>query len=173
MHTGNTGYGEELVPDGVLLNEIVEMVPKHSGFIGALKGYHGTNMGKSVEVPIIGDVPYAIGIDERTSDALAHTQAVGRLPTDKVTITQKTIYTRIDVSRQELMYSVADLESILKRKIAATFAKTAESAMLNADSVDTPTGNINCDDAQPSATFTAGARDHRLVYDNGLRKTFL
>jgi len=172
-HTTNVGFGKELVPVDVLTNQVLEMIPTYGTFVNALPGFHGNAMGKSVIVPIIGEIDYAIGMAERTSNALAHTQGNRRVPTDKVTITQKTLYARVDVSKQELNYSIVDLEAYVKRELAKSYARTIESAILNADASDLATGNINSDDAQPSVTFADGADDHRLIYDNGLRKTSL
>jgi hypothetical protein len=130
-------------------------------------------MGKSVSVPILGDIGFAHGYDERTSDALAHGQATRRLATDKVTITQQTLYARVDLSMQQLLYSsVEGLETIIKNRLARSFARTIESAILNGDDRDTATGNINAVDIQPSTVFADGAADHRLLF-NGLRKAML
>lgn len=172
MHTGNTGYGEELVPTDELTQDVLNMIPEYGSFLGQLRGFHGNNMGKSVSMPIIGDVGFARGIDERTSSALSHNQATRKMSTDKVTITQQTLYMNIDISRQELLYSVDDLSQTVKTKMAKAFSRTLESAMINGDTSDTATGNINCADATPSSTFADGAQDHRLLFD-GLRKTFL
>jgi hypothetical protein len=149
------------------------MIPTYGTFVNALPGFHGNAMGKSVIVPIIGEIGYAIGMAERTSSALSHTQGNRKVPTAKVTITQKTLYARVDVSKQELNYSIVDLEAYVKRELAKSYARTIESAIVNADSSDATTGNINCDDAQPSVTFPDGSDDHRMVYASGLRKTGL
>jgi len=172
-HTGNVWYGKELIPDDVLTNQILTIIPTYATFLNALNGFHGNSMGKSVTMPILGEVWYAVGVDERTSAALAHKQANRRLPTDKVTITQQTLYAQVDVSRQELLYSVVELESIIKKRLSESFARTIESVILNADSLVAATGNINSDDQDPTLAFVDGAQDHRLIYDNGIRKTFL
>ncbi len=172
-HTGNVGFGKELIPDDILTNQVISIIPTYGTFINALPGFHGNSMGKSVSVPIIGEIGFAVMGAERTSAALAHQQANRKLPTAKVTITQESIIAQVDISAEELRYSVVKLEEVVKKGLAASFAKTMESAMLNADSTVTATGNINCDDAVPSATFDDGVKDHRLGYDNGLRKTVL
>ncbi len=172
-HTGNVGFGKELIPTDLLTNQIIDMIPQYGTYINALPGFHGNSMGKSVSVPILGEIGYAIMGHERTSAALAHKQANRRLPTDKITITQKTLIGQVDISREELLYSVVQLESVVKTGLAKSFARTIESAIMNADSVDTATGNINCDDAVPSATFADRANDHRLWFGDGLRKTVL
>lgn len=58
MHTGNTGYGAELVPGAIQTTDFLDLVPRTSPFIGALRGYHGRNMNKIMEVPVIGEVPF-------------------------------------------------------------------------------------------------------------------
>lgn len=173
MHTTNTGYGAELIPTDQLTTDVLEMIPQFATFFNNLPGFHGNNMGQSVSKPIVGEIGYATGLPERTSNALAYAQANRKLPTAKVTITQKTLYAQVDVSMQELLYSIVDLEALVKKQLAKSFSKTIESAILNADPTDTATGNINLDDAQPSATFPDGDQDHRLIYATSLRKTML
>ena len=52
MHTGNTGYGAELIPGAIQTTEFIDLVPQYSSFIGALRGNHGKNMNKIMQVPV-------------------------------------------------------------------------------------------------------------------------
>jgi len=174
MHTWNTWFGKELIETDVLTKKVMDVMPTYSTFMEKLSaGFHWNNMGVSVKVPVLGWVDYAMWYDERTSVALANWQAVDKMKTDSVTITQKPIFSSIDISRQELLYSIVDLEKIVIERLAKSFIKTIESAVLNWDITDNATWNVNCDDAQPSATFAKWAYDHRLFVNNWLRKTVL
>ena len=172
-HTGNVWFGKELIPGDILTNQVIDMVSKgKNSFIPALTGFQGNRMGRSVSKPIVGEVDFPVILQERTSAALSHKQANRRLPTDKVTIVQKSLYAQVDISREELLYSVVELESLVKRKLADSFRKGIESAILNGDSNTAATGNVNSDDQALSVTSLDGASDHRLAYD-GIRKVVL
>ena len=55
LHTTQTGYGAELVPDQILSMNVIDMTPQFGSFLNMLPGYHGSNMGKKETVPVIGD----------------------------------------------------------------------------------------------------------------------
>ena len=172
-HTTNVGFGKELVPVDVLTGEIISMVPTYGTFINALSGFQGANMGTSEKRAVIGEIGFAYGNTEWTTGAGLIGQGRRKLPTDNVTINQVDMIAQVDISKRLLNHSIVDLEMKVKQEIAASYARTIESMILNADSSDLAIGNVNLDDAQPSVTFTDGADDHRLLLDDGLRKTFL
>lgn len=172
VHTGNTGYGAELIPTNVLQSEIFDALPKYSTFLTELPGFHGFNMGVSEDVSVIGDPGFFQGNGEWTTGAGTIVQGNSKQPTGKVTINQASFIMSIDVSKRELNYAVGDLESLLKDRIAAAWARTAESALINGDTVTAGTGNVNSDDQAPATTFASlgGAQYHVLKLDNGLVK---
>lgn len=172
MHTGNTGYGKELIPVDVLTQEVLELIPNYSTFISSLPGFHGTGMAVSQKVPVIGEVGFFQGNSEPTTGAQAINQATHKMATGEVTISQASLIAEVFLTKRELTYSVADLESLIKNKLAASFARTQESMIINADSETGGTGNVNSDDQAPATTFaaTGAANDHRLLLDHGLRE---
>jgi len=63
--------------------------------------------------------------------------------------------------------------SYVTSEIAKSVDADTEYVILNADSKDENTGNINCSDAKPSTTFTDGANDIRLQFSDSIRKHML
>lgn len=175
-HTTNTGYGKELIPTNLLTDMVLEMVPQYAGILNAfMVGFHGNQMGKSVIVPILGEIPFAQGNAEWTTGAGAIAQGKQLVPTADVTITQYNLIVSVDVSNEELAYSVVDLQSKILNKMAQTFTRTIESAIVNGDPETSSVGNVNSDDQAAATTFasTGWAADHRLLGRTGLRKTAL
>lgn len=172
MHTTNTGYGKELVPLNVLSQQVHEAVPTYGQFIGALPGFHGSDMAISEKVSIIGDPGYFRGNTEATTTAMAIAQGTNLLPTADITITQNELIMSVDISRRELTYSIIDLQALLLTKIGQAAAQTFEDMIVNGDAETGATGNVNSDDQAPATTFTAsgGAVYHTLLNDHGLRE---
>lgn len=166
MHTGNTGYGAELIPVNVLMAEIVDLIPKYSTFLGQLPGFHGTDMPVSAKVSVIGEAGFFYPNSEPTTGALGPVgQATHRLATGEVTITQGQFIAKIAISKRELNYSITDLEALIKRRLAESAARTIEALIINGDSEAGATGNVNKDDGTPSATT-----DYYMEQDHGLRE---
>lgn len=164
MHTTQTGYGKELVPLNVLSAEILEIVPKFSTLLSKLPGNHGTGLAVSEKVPVIGDPGLFLGNTEWTTGTPAQAQGNTKNPTQEVTINQGQFIMTIDVSKRLLNYSVADLEQILKMKLAQSFGRTIDALIINGDTEAGATGNVNLDDAAPSTTA------YYMQVDHGLRE---
>ena len=165
MHTTNTGFGAELVPGAVQTTDFLDLVPQFSSFIGRLKGFHGRNLNKIQEVAVIWALPkHNLGV-EWTTWAWAIAQWVGKLPTDKVTLTQKKYEFSVDISDEEFRFvNVLDIVATIQKKLARSAAETQEALILNWDTETWATWNINSDDQAPTATdYYLGA--------NGLRKS--
>lgn len=168
MQTTLTDYGEELVPDEVLRDELIDISVESAPLLSFLPGDHGKGLGKSETRPVAGRAPFMEGNPEW--DGSNTTVPVGnkKQQTGQVTINQKSLILNIPISKSLLNYSVVDLEALLRRKAAQSAAKTITSAILNADSSTGATGNVNSDDA--AASTALGATDHRVWFDGGLRK---
>lgn len=166
MNTGIAGGGAELVPDKILAKEVFEVVPKYGTFLGALPGFHGYGLDKSVDVPVIGMVSEFEGNSEWTTGAIASGAADGRyVPTDEVNLSQKGFVAHIALSRDLLNYSrVGDLEALVRRKLSEAAALTVESAILNGD--PDASNNVNYDGGSAAA-----ASYYRSIGVDGLRAT--
>lgn len=156
MNTGATGFGGDLVPTAVLAKEIFDAIPTYSSFLGMLPGYHGVGLAKIQEVDVIGEVGFFNLHSEKTTGAFALAQGTNRQITDKVTLTQKQYDLTIDVSNELAQFNIlgaAGLEAKLKEKIAKAMVRTVESLIINGDTTNAATGNVNLDDADPADTL--------------------
>ena len=152
MHTGNTGYGAELIPGTVLLTDFLDFAPTANPLLAEFKGFHGRNMDMSAKVPAIGELPFHDLMPEQTTGAFALAQGKGKLPTDKVQIDQKQYFFSVDISEAELRFSVIDLLATIKQKLAASAARTITASIINGDIVTSANTNINSIDGTPAGT---------------------
>ena len=172
-HTTNTGYGKELVPVDTLSDTVYNSVPAYATFLDKLPWFHWNNMGASVKVAVKGEVWFAVGNSEWTTGAGILAQGKNRLGTGDVTITQAPMIISVDISKKLTNHSITDVETSVMEDISKQVVRTAESMIINGDTSNASTGNVNCDDAVPTSTFASGADDHRLLLDNGIRKIAL
>ena len=171
-HTTNTGYGKELVPVNVLSDTIMNIIPTYGSFLNAFTvGFHGNNMWASVKVPIKGEINFAQGVAEWTTGAGVLIQGTNKLATDEVTITQYQLQASVDISRKLINHSVGDIISFVTEDMGKQFARTIQSAILNADPNTSTAGNVNSYDAAAATTYaaTGWANDHRALGYTGLR----
>ena len=77
------------------------------------------------------------------------------MPTGDITITQYNLIVSVDISNQELAYSIVDLQAKILEKLSKSFTRTIESVIVNADPETSTTGNVNSDDADPVVTFAS------------------
>jgi HK97 family phage major capsid protein len=169
----NVGY--DLVPASVTMTDVIDvMINKNamSSFLGGLtQGFHGNNLQKNVNVPIIGDIGFARGASEWTTGTNQTSQPTNTFATDTVSIPQKKLYYSVGISDYLDTFSVVDILPKLREMTAGSFTHTIADAVLNADSSTATTGNINSDDAAAATTFaaTGGALDRRILFNDGLR----
>jgi hypothetical protein len=166
VHTGNTGAGAELIPGAIQTTDFLDLAPTIFPTLEMFKGFHGRNMDKTMEVPIIGEIGLHNLEAESTGDTLTNVNAsTGTLATAKCTIAQKKLAFRVTVSDEEVRFSnVIDIVAALQKKLADSSARTTVSALINGDTVLTANTNINLIDGTPTGT------EHYLVGD-GLRKS--
>ena len=172
-NTQTVWRGKELVPQNNLIAQVMTMPGRQPSFIQALPGFHGFNMGISETLPIKGILPRAKGNTEWLTGAGAINEGKKRIPTDSVTITQKPLILQVDISKRFINYSIDDLMTYVTGEMARSIDVDTEFAILNADSTDEATGNINCVDAKPSTTFADGEDDLSLQFDTSIRKYML
>jgi hypothetical protein len=166
VHTGNTGFGKELITTNVLTTDFLDLAPQINPTLGMFKGFQGRSMDMTMKVPIIGEVGLHSIEAESTGDTLTTVNASsGKLATADVTITQKKLVFRATVSDEEVRFSsVVDILATLQKKLADSWARTIVSALINGDTTLTATTNINLIDGTPGGT------EHYVACD-GLRKS--
>jgi len=166
VHTTNTSAGAELVPGAVQTTDFLDLAPRINPTLAQFKAFHGRNMDKVMEVPVIGELGLHKLEAESTDDTLTSVNASsGTLATGKVTVTQKKLAFRVTVTDEEAVHvNVVDILATIQRKLADSASRTTVSALINGDTVTSATTNINHIDGTPGGT------EHFLVGD-GLRKT--
>ena len=153
MHTGNTGYGAEIVPGAILQTDFIDLIPSSSEVMSFFQsGFHGKNLPKIADVSVLQELPLHQLKSEQTTGALAIAQGLGKLPTKKVTITQKQRFFSVDISEYEQQFAILDVVALIKRKLALSSANTMASDIINGDTVLTANTNINLIDGTPGGT---------------------
>jgi len=164
MHTTNTGFGAELVPGAILQTDFIDLIPQASQIMNFFQsGFHGKNLPKIADVAVLQELPLHQLKTEQTTGAFAVAQALGKLPTKKVTLTQKQRFFSVDISEYEQQFAILDVVALIKRKMALSSANTMVSDVINGDTVLTLNTNINLIDGTPT-----GAESYTAA--NGLRK---
>lgn len=166
VHTTNASAGAELVPGAVQTQDFLDLAPRINPTLANFKAFHGRNMDKTMEVPVIGELGLHKLEAESTNDTLTSVNASsGTLATGKVTVTQKKLAFRVTVSDEEVVHvNVLDMIATIQRKLADSASRTTVSALINGDTEAGATANINHIDGTPAGT------EHFMVGD-GLRKT--
>jgi len=149
-HTTNTWYGEELIPTNVVMDPVIDMVYKTNDLLMKLPGNHWTNMPISAKVPVIGEATLMKGNTEYTTWVFSLTASKDGPATDEVEIKQAPFKAEYYMSDRELTYSVGNLESIAKQRMAASANRTINAFILNADSATS--WNVNTS-ATPASTL--------------------
>ena len=152
MNTGATGFGAELIPATEMLDPMLDAVPTYSNLISVLPWNHGTNLGKSVELPIVGEAELFAWNSEWTTWAasLWSTPADKWPSTGKVTITQGMYIAQVAISKRELNYSPVQLETLVKERLNKSAARTIDAVILNGDSATS--WNVNFSGWTPAST---------------------
>ena len=171
MHTGNTGAGAEFVPSQVFANEIFDIVPNRGQLLPLLQtGFHGRNLPKTYTAPVkalsVGDVEFE-GRGEWTTGTGSETEndhSQKKATTKSMTITQAGFIAEINLSRDQLRYSGANIEQYVRDALADGMAYTADAVIINGDSETGATGNVNLDDAAPASS------KYYLKIDGGIRE---
>lgn len=173
-NVGTQYKGKELRREDTL-TDVVELVPTYFSFMGAFQeGYHGTNLGVSERVRVVGEIAQGkVNAEWQTSSGgVFPDDPLTIVPTDEITITQVPMIFSVGISKRMQNYSIFDIEAYVRKEIAKQAAYTIENMVLNGDTTNAATGNINCDDEDPTSALLYGDSNVTLT-TNGLRKAFL
>lgn len=172
IHTGNTGFGAELIQGAITTTDFLDMAPEADPGLSFFQGFHGRNMNKTTVVPAIGE----LGLHSVAAEWTGTTSAgpagqlgipTGRLPTNKVQINQAKYRFSVDVSDEESQFSIVNVIPLVQNKIANSAARTILAAFINGDTLLT-TANINTSGLAPAAITPTEMPFY--VGGNGLRK---
>jgi len=145
VHSTNTGFGAELVPTAVHQSDILDLIPTYSTLLTSFRGNRGKNLPKTIDVSVVGETGFFSTGSEWTTGAILSPVAQGtdKLATAKITITQKKYKMTVDISDEELRYSITDVEKLVMDRLAKSAARTVEAVIINGDTVTAGTGNVN------------------------------
>lgn len=159
MDTAESGFGSQLVPDAMYVPQIWESAREDYGRIVGLIEQR-TMTGPVEKQPVLGAVAKMIYVGEN-DDAIASESAYAtqKVGTNEVTLTAKKLLTHFNYTGEMAEDSIVPFVPLLKRAAAIAAADTADALILNGDTTNAGTGNINLDDADPADTLYYLAAD--------------
>lgn len=169
LDTAESGFGAQLVPDAIYVPAIWEAARQQYGTVMSL--VESRPMSGPIEKhPVIATTPTMLFYGE-TTDAVASATAFTTIKpgTNEVTLTAKKFIGMIEYSGELVEDSLVPLVGLLNQALARSQAKTMDYLILNGDTTNAGTGNINLDDADPADTLYYLAADgvrHAALADN-------
>ena len=141
VHTNNTGLGKELIPTNVMSDNLLDLVPQYSKLLPLLPGNHGNDMPISAKVPVIWESDLFAGNSEWTGGSEILAVKKNWPKTGEVTIVQGQFILTIALSKRELNYWPAQLETLIRERINRSAARTIDASIINGDTASS--GNVN------------------------------
>lgn len=169
MDTAESGFGAELVADAVYVPKLWDVARADYGAV--LNLVEQRQMGGPVEKqPVLGNVPDMILAGE-TTGAIGSASEYGtqKVASSEITLTAQKLLAHYNYSGEMVEDSIVPFVGVLNRGLALTMARTADKLLLNGDTTNAGTGNINEDDANPDDTKYFLAADgirHAFLVDN-------
>jgi HK97 family phage major capsid protein len=166
MHTANTGYGSEWVPD-IWSTELWRKARLENVILPLFRTIEMPS--SPFELPIAGTDPTVYYVPEtKDEDDLTLAGAGNPIPdsaigSGKVTLTAKKLALRVGFSAELAEDAAIPLIALYREQALRVMADAIDSVLLNGDTESGATGNINSDNAAPSSTA-------KYMAFNGLRK---
>ena len=176
MNSLTSGAGEELVPDVMTSTSLIDrgVTNKRFAMLQPLSaGRHMEDLGQTTDLPIIWTVPDAAVYGEWTTGTYGQLNPQKIAPTDKVTLAMKQVACQTGVSKELEMYGIVSALNKISEKFSFSVSSAVMDSLLNGDTLEAATGNINSDDQLASTTFPAQADGWVPIIrscDDGLRK---
>ncbi|NDJ77558.1 MAG: phage major capsid protein [Chloroflexi bacterium] len=170
MHTTNETLGQEWVPD-VWSSELWRKARAENVVLPLFRVIEMPS--NPFELPISGTDPTVYFVGETTDEddlslATANANPIpdSTIGSGSVTLTAKKLALRVGFSAELVEDAVIPLISLYREQALRVMADAIDNVLLNGDTVTAATGNINSDDAAPTA------KSKYLAFD-GLRKLAL
>ena len=166
MHTANSGYGSEWVPD-IWSSELWRKARAENVVLPLFRVIEMPS--NPFELPISGTDPTVYYVPEtQDEDDLTLAGAGNPIPdsqigSGKVTLTAKKLALRVGFSAELVEDAAIPLIALYREQALRVMAETIDNVLLNGDTETGATGNINSDDGAPGST------EKYLAFD-GLRK---
>jgi len=162
MDTAESGYGSQLIGTQYV-GELWEGARKDSRIFGLIEPFEMT--APVAYLPVEADLPELLFVSENTS-ATASDYTTTKTGSNRVSVTAYKFILHQMWSGEMEEDSIVPYIPFLRRQAAKSLAHYSDSLVLNGDTTNAGTGNINLDDADPADT------KHYLAFD-GVRHAAL
>jgi hypothetical protein len=158
MDTSESGYGSQLV-GAQYVGELWEGARKESRIFSLIDTFE--MLAATAYLPVEADLPEMLYVSENTS-ATASAYTTSKSGSNRVTVTAAKFLIHQMWSGELEEESIVPFVPFIRRQALVSLAHYSDSVVLNGDTTNAGTGNINLDDADPADT------KHYLAFD-GIR----
>lgn len=158
MDTAESGYGSQLI-GAQYVGELWDAPRRLGRVFPLIETFEMTD--PTAYLPVEADLPEMLFVAESTANNSSNYSTV-KTGSNRVTVTAKKFVIHQMWSGEMEEDSIIPFIPFLRRQLAKAIAHYADSAVLNGDTTNAGTGNINLDDADPADT------KHYLAFD-GIR----
>lgn len=148
MDTAESGYGNQLV-GAQYVGELWEGARKDSRIFGLIQDFEMT--APTAYLPVEADLPELLLVSENTSSSASDYDTT-KTGSNRVTVSAKKFILHQMWSGEMEEDSIIPYIPFLRRQAAKSLAHYSDSVVLNGDTTNAGTGNINLDDANPADT---------------------
>jgi len=164
MTTGQDGYGQDFVPSD-LASIILESVRNQSTVMSKMPTPIVMPTA-TYTIPVEGSDPTWVATSEQ-ADVTATAVTTSKAGTDDLVLVSKKYSTSVYASGELDEDSIVNIKSYLGNKFAVSYGELLDNILMNSDNTAGATGNVNLDDATPSAgsyyLHTDGMRESALT----------
>jgi len=162
MDTGEAGYGSQLI-GAQYVGELWDAARRESRLYGLIESFEMTD--PTAYLPVEVDIPEMLFVSENTANNSSNYATV-KTGSQRVQVDAKKFVIHQMWSGEMEEDSIIPFVPFLRRQAAASIAHYTDSLVLNGDTTNSATGNINLDDADPADS------KHYLAFD-GIRHASL
>lgn len=165
MDTAESGYGSQLI-GAQYVGDLFEAARAESRIFGLLDTFEMT--APTAYLPVEVDIPEMLLVSESTANN-SSAYATSKTGSNRVAVTAKKFIIHQMWSGEMEEDSIIPFIPFLRRQAGLALAHYSDSVILNGDTTDANTGNINSDDANPADTKAFLAFDglrHAALVDN-------
>lgn len=162
MDTAESGYGSQLI-GAQYVGELWEAARRESRVYGLIESFEMTD--PTAYLPVEVDIPEMLYVSESVNNNSSNYATV-KTGSQRIQVDAKKFVIHQMWSGEMEEDSIIPFVPFLRRQAAASIAHYSDSLVLNGDTTNAATGNINLDDADPTDT------KHYLAFD-GIRHAAL
>jgi len=155
MDTAESGYGSQLV-GAQYVSELWDAARQQSNVFNLLQTFEMTD--PTAYLPVESDLPEMLFVPESTASNSSN-YATSKTGSNRVQVDAKKFVVHQMWSQEMEEDSIIPFVPYLRQQIVGSLAHYSDSVVLNGDTTNAATGNINLDDADPADT------KHYLAFD--------